>query len=70
MATCRRIPSARSADIITLKTDVENLKQTTVSILNAVKGLSGNTENSIGNVNDRFTALQRQISGNDTVVSY
>ena len=67
--TCRCIPSALSADITTLKTDVENLKQTTVSILNAVKGLSETIENSIGNVNDRLTALQRQISGNELCIT-
>ena len=62
---CRCIPPALATGIKSLKDDVDSLKQTTLSILTAVQGLSTNLGNSIENLNDRLTALQRQINVKD-----
>lgn len=54
-----------TAGVKSLKADVDQFKQTTLSILRAVKGLSSNLESNIENFNDRLTALQLQINGKD-----
>ena len=66
---CRCIPPALSSGIKTLKDDVDSLKQSTLSILATIQGLSKSIESSIGNLNDRFTALQRQINAKDLCVT-
>ena len=67
--TCRSIPPAIKHDIGTLKTDVEQLKECTKSILSAVKGLSEKVENSFGSLNDRLTSLNRNINAKDLTLS-
>ena len=62
---CRTIPQTLTTGINLLKADVDNLKQSTQSILSAVKSLSTSLESSVGNLNDRLTALQRQINAKD-----
>ena len=66
---CRCIPSTLATGIKSLKNDVDSLKQTTLSILTAVQGLSTNIGNSIDNLNDRLTALQRQINAKDLCIT-
>ena len=67
--TCRSIPSAIETGIKSLKADVDGLKETTLSILNAVQGLSTTLENSFENLNDRLTALQRQVNANGICIT-
>ena len=66
---CRCIPPALATGIKSLKDDVDSLKQTTLSILTTVHGLSTNIGNSIENLNDRLTALPRQINAKDLCIT-
>ena len=66
---CRTIPQTLTTGINSLKADVDNLKQSTQSILSAVKSLSTTLESSVGNLNDRLTALQRQINAKDLCIT-
>ena len=66
---CRCIPPALATGIKSLKDDVDSLKQTTLSILTAVQGLSTNLGNSIENLNDRLTAFQRQTKAKDLCIT-
>ena len=66
---CRTIPQTLTTGINSLKADVDNLKQSTQSILSAVKSLSTSLESSVGNLNDRLTALQRQINAKDLCIT-
>ena len=66
---CRTIPQTLTTAINSLKVDVDNLKQSTQSILSAVKSLSTSLESSVGNLNDRLTALQRQINAKDLCIT-
>ena len=66
---CRTVPSNLTVGMKSLKRDVELLKQTTLSILSAVQGLSAKLESSIENINDKLTAIQRQINGKDMCIT-
>ena len=66
---CRTIPQTLTTGINSLKADVDNLKQSTQSILSAVKSLSTTLESSVGNLNDRLAALQRQINAKDLCIT-
>ena len=66
---CKTIPQTLTTGIHSLKADVDNLKQSTQSILSAVKSLSTRLESSGGNLNDRLTALQRQINAKDLCIT-
>ena len=59
--TCRSIPQTVKDDVIYLKNDVEELKESTDTILSAVYGLSTQLENCFSGFQDQITALSRQI---------
>ena len=67
--TCRNIPSALKTDVSSLKLEVDQLKQTTLSLVTTLKGLSSNLESSIQSLNDRFTALERHMNGKDLCIT-
>ena len=52
-----------------MRNELNGLKQSTSSILAAVQNLTSNIERSIGNINDRLTAINKQISTNDKGIS-
>ena len=66
---CRTIPQTLTRGINSLKADIDNLKQFTHSILSVAKSLPTSLESSVGNLNDRLTAQQRQINAKDLCVT-
>ena len=56
-------------DVIYLKNDVRQLRECNTSILSAVHVLSARFESCIGGINDRLSALSKQISSNDKTVT-
>ena len=63
--SCRNVPQKLRTEISYLKKDVDKLKQSTCSILSAVVELSTKLENCIWGINDRITALNKQINLQD-----
>ena len=63
--TCREFPKMVTTELSVMKSELYDLKQSTTSILTAVKCLTSNIERSIGNINDRLTAINNRISTND-----
>ena len=63
--SCRSVPSNVKNEISSLKLDVNQLKTTTELILSTVNNLTTKLENSFGGINDRLTALTRQINLHD-----
>ena len=51
--TCRSIPQTVKDDVINLKNDVEQLKESTDTILSAVYGLSSQLENCFSGFQDQ-----------------
>ena len=64
--SCRKVPHTVQGDIECIRNDVKQLRQSTELILTAVQGLTTKLDNCVGNINDRLTALSRQISCNDS----
>lgn len=67
--TCRAVPEHIKLEITSLKNDVSQLKTTTNMILSSVQKLSTQIENCVGGINDRITALTRQINLHDITMS-
>ena len=67
--TCREFPKIVQNKIKCTKDDVQELKNTTQLILNAVNKLSEKLESSIGGINDRLTAISKQVKTNDKHIS-
>ena len=67
--TCREFPKMVTTELSVMKNELYDLKQSTTSILTAVKCLTSNIERSIGNINDRLTAINNRISTNDKSVT-
>ena len=65
----RGIPTALKHDISILKVDVQQLKECTQTILEAVNGLTAKIESNFDNLNDRLTSLKRNINANDISIS-
>lgn len=63
--SCKNVPQELRTEISCLTKDVDQLKQSTCSILSAVGELSSKLENCIGGINDRITALNKQINLHD-----
>ena len=66
---CRSVPANVQNEISSLKLNVDQLKTTTELILSSVTNLTTKLENSIGGINDRLTALTRQINLHDITTS-
>ena len=66
---CRSILANVQNEISSLKLNVDQLKTTTELILSSVTNLTTKLENSIGGINDRLTALTRQINLHDITTS-
>ena len=62
--TCRDLPKMVTTELSVMRNELYDLKQSTTSILAAVKCLTSNIESSIGNINDRLTAIKNRISTN------
>ena len=60
--SCGTVPSD-------MKSEVNELKECTKNILKAVLDLSTKVESNFGTINDRITALTRQINGKDLIIS-
>ena len=67
--TCREFPKMVTTELSVMKSELYDLKQSTTSILTAVKCLTSNIERSIGNINDRLTAINNRISTNDKSIT-
>ena len=66
---CREVPKNICDEIVCLKADFVHLKQSTAQILSAVTALTNKMDESIGGINDRITALTRQINLHDITIS-
>ena len=62
---CREIPSNIQHEITCVKDEVKEPKNTTYLILSAVSNLAKRMENHIGGINDRFSALSKQVNTKD-----
>ena len=62
---CRSVPTSVQNEINNLRSDVTQLKTTAELILSSMNNLTTKLENSIGGINDRLTALTRQINLHD-----
>ena len=67
--TCRCIPASVKDDISGMKSEINVLKECTQNILKAVLEMSQKVENNFGSINDRVTALLRQINGKDLIIT-
>ena len=67
--TCREFPKTVTAELAVMRNELYGLKQSTTSILTAVKSLTSSVERSIGNINDRITAINKQMSTNDKSIT-
>lgn len=67
--TCKSIPTSLKHDVSDMKSEVNELKECTKNILKAVLDLSTKVERNFGTINDRITALTRQINGKDLIIS-
>ena len=67
--TCREFPKMVITELSVMKNELYDLKQSTSSILTAVKCLTSNIERLIGNINNRLTAINIRISTNDKSVT-
>ena len=56
-------------DISGMKSEINVLKECTQNILKAVLEMSKKVENNFGSINDRVTALLRQINGKDLIIT-
>ena len=67
--TCREFPKMVSTELSVMKNELYDLKQSAASILTAVICLTSNIERSIGNIDERLTAINNRISSNDKSVT-
>ena len=67
--TCREFPKIVQNEIKCTKDDVQKLQNTTQIILNAINKLSEKLESIIGGINDRLTAISKQVKTNDKHIS-
>lgn len=67
--TCRDIPTSMKQNINIMKSEINDLKVCTQSILKAVQDLSKKFENSIEGVNDRITSLTRRVNEKDLCIT-
>ena len=67
--TCRCIPASVKDDISDMKSEINVLKECTQNILKAVLEMSKKVENNFGSINDRVSALSRQINGKDLIIT-
>ena len=63
--TCRKIPQQMQNEVACIKDDVQDLKASTQLILSAVRDLAVKKENTIGEINDKLAALNKQVKSND-----
>ena len=68
-STCRKVPSDLQNDINSLKTEVNEIKTCTRSVLKAIEGLSMNFANTFGSIKDQMTSLSRQINSKELCIS-
>ena len=66
---CKSIPTSIKHDISDMKSEINGLKECTQNILKAVLDMSTKFESNFGSLNDRITALTRQINGKDLVIT-
>ena len=67
--SCSSVPENIQNEISSLKNNVNQLKTTTELILSSMNKLSTQLEKSIGGINDRMTAVTRQINVHDIIIT-
>ena len=66
---CRQVPQGLQDNLIDIKTDVEQLKEASNSIITILNTLSTEVTKNIQGINDKLTALSKQINCNDKKVT-
>ena len=67
--SCRQVPDSIQDSLIDIKTEVEDLKESTKSIFTLLNTLSTEVGKNIQGINDKLTALSKQITCNDKKLS-
>ena len=67
--SCRQVPQGLQDSLVDIKTDVELLKETSESVITILKSLSAEVTTSIQSINDKLSALSKQINCNDKKVA-
>ena len=62
---CHQVPQVLQDNLIDIKTDVEQLKESSKPKITIVSTLSMEVSKNIQGINDKLTALRKQISCND-----
>ena len=66
---CRQVPQGLQDNLIDIKTDAEQLKEASNSIITILNTLSTEVTKNIQGINDKLTALSKQIKCNDKKVT-
>ena len=66
---CRTVPSDLKKDMTSIKCEVAEMKQFTLSVVKAIEGLSTKFETNFASLKHRLTSMSRQINSKELCVS-